>query len=308
MLGETLALGAALNWAVSIILFRKSEQFTPQGINLFKNVTALFLLLLTMAALGIGFDSERPAIDGWRLVLSGVIGVGIADTFLFMGLRRLGASLYGVINCAYAPMLVALSAIFLGEPLSLGFLLGGSLVVGGVLLVATENLGKREALPSGDPKPANGRDNHPSTRISVGVFWCLLGIFAMAVAVVLAKPALADAHLVEATAIRIAAGVAAQLVWIGAAPSQRKALNVFRPDPAWRALIPGSLLGSYVAMLLWLGGFKWAPASVAAVLNQLSSVFMIILARVFLKEPLTPKRALGAALAIGGAIWIVAGD
>jgi drug/metabolite transporter (DMT)-like permease len=64
-------------------------------------------------------------------------------------------------------------------------------------------------------------------------------------------------------------------------------------------------LGSYVAMLLWLGGFKWASASIAAVLNQLSSIFTMILARVVLLEPVTPRRALGAAVAVGGAVLIL---
>ncbi len=293
MLGETLALLAALNWAVSIILFRKSEHFTPQGINLFKNVMALVLLLLSMLVLGVSFDTERSSLDFWRLSLSGGLGIALADTLIFVALRRLGAALYGVVNCAYAPTLVALSVIFLGEPVGSAFLLGGSLVVGGVLLVATEKLDQQTEAA-----------RHP--QLLGGILLCLVAIFAMAAGVILAKPALESSHLVEATAVRMAGGVAVQLVWIAAVPSQRAALQVFKPNPVWKTLVPGSFLGSYVAMLLWLGGFKWAAASVAAVLNQLASVFTIILARVILKEALTPRRMLGGLIAIAGAIWIVA--
>ena len=73
----------------------------------------------------------------------------------------------------------------------------------------------------------------------------------------------------------------------------------------WRTLLPASVLGSYVSMLLWLGGFKWTEASVAAVLNQLTTVFIIILARLFLAEPLSRRRAAGAAVAVMGAIVVL---
>ena len=85
----------------------------------------------------------------------------------------------------------------------------------------------------------------------------------------------------------------------------REALGVLKPSRVWVTLLPASILGSYVAMLLWLGGFKWATASTASVLNQLSSVFTIILARVYLKEQVSGRRALGAAAAVAGAAMIL---
>ena len=293
MLGETLALLAAVNWAVSIVLFRKSERFSAQGINLFKNVLASALLLLTLLVLGSGFDTTRSAEDWSRLIFSGVIGISIADTLIFTALRKLGASLYSVMNCGYAPIIVALSVVFLGEPVGLPFLVGGVLVVTGVLVVASDN---------SDPSAGS-----PTSRADfvTGFVWGTLGLLGMGFGVILVKPVLASGGLVEITAVRMLAGVAGQLVWILFVPSQREALSVFKPDPAWRSLVPGAFLGSYVAMLLWLGGFKWALASVASVLNQLASVFTIVLARIFLGEALTPRRMFGAGLAIAGAIWIV---
>jgi len=80
---------------------------------------------------------------------------------------------------------------------------------------------------------------------------------------------------------------------------------VFRPSATWKTLVPASILGAYVALLLWLGGFKWASASVAAVLNQMSSVFTIVLARMFLGEVVTRRRAIGGAAAVLGAIVVL---
>ena len=58
-------------------------------------------------------------------------------------------------------------------------------------------------------------------------------------------------------------------------------------------------------MMLWLGGYKWADASVAAVLNQMATVYMMLLAWLVLGERLAPRQVLGGLLAAGGALWIV---
>jgi drug/metabolite transporter (DMT)-like permease len=293
MLGEACALGAALTWSVSVILFKRSEKLSPQALNLFKNSFALVLLLVTLPALGVSIDWQRPASDWWRLALSGVLGLAIADTLVFMALRRLGAAMLAIIDCAYAPTIVLLSVLFLDERVGPAFGVGGLLVVGGVLAANTEKLRRVGAVP---PK-GEGR--------VAGIAFGVAGIMAMAAGVILAKPALEHGHLVEVTLVRLFAGVLGQLAWMVVVPSQRGALVAFRPSRTWRTLVPASLLGSYVAMLLWLGGFKWASASIAAVLNQLSSIFTMILARVVLLEPVTPRRALGAAVAVGGAVLIL---
>ncbi|MBW2459443.1 MAG: DMT family transporter, partial [Deltaproteobacteria bacterium] len=131
------------------------------------------------------------------------------------------------------------------------------------------------------------------------------GIVTMALGVVIAKPLLERGSLVEVTTVRLIGGVGGQLLWMGLVPSQRSSLTVFIPSATWRTLLPASVLGSYVAMLLWLGGFKWATASTASVLNQMSTVFTIILAGVFLRERITWRRGVGAAAAVGGALLVM---
>ena len=77
-----------------------------------------------------------------------------------------------------------------------------------------------------------------------------------------------------------------------------------------------------VAFLLLSGvatGFSWlfyyralqmAPASLVAPIDKLSVVFAIVLALMFLGEPLTPRLAAGGALVVAGVIvlaWPVGG-
>ncbi len=288
MLGETLALCAAMTWAVSVILFKRSEAISPQGLNLFKNVVAVVLLALTLPLLGESVDWQRSSEDWWRLGISGLLGIAIADTLFFEGLRHVGPSLLAVIELVYAPLIVALSVIVLDESIGPGFVVGAALVVGGVALTTTG-----AALGVGDRR-----------RLVIGAAAGVGAVVAMALGVIIAKPALERGDLVEVTLVRLVAGIGGQLVWI-VGRRTTGVLGVFRPQAVWRTLVPASVLGSYVSMLLWLGGFKWADASIASVLNQLSTVFIIVLARVVLGEVLTRRRALGAGLALAGALVVL---
>ena len=57
-------------------------------------------------------------------------------------------------------------------------------------------------------------------------------------------------------------------------------------------------------MFIWLAGYKYTEASIAGVLNQTSTLFTVLLAAVFLKEPLNLWKAVGAVLAFGGVAMI----
>jgi drug/metabolite transporter (DMT)-like permease len=75
-----------------------------------------------------------------------------------------------------------------------------------------------------------------------------------------------------------------------------------KPSPEWKIALPASIVGNYLAMLAWLAGFKYTLVSVAAILNQLSTIFTFILAAMFLKEPVTLPRLIAIVLAVSGAL------
>jgi transporter family protein len=78
---------------------------------------------------------------------------------------------------------------------------------------------------------------------------------------------------------------------------------------AWEAVSPRSLrmltLSGIATGLSWLCYFKAlqaGPASRVAPIDKLSVVFVVLLAALFLHEPLTPKVGIGAVLITAGAV------
>lgn len=287
VMGDAMALGCALAWALAVLAFRRVEGVSPAALNLFKNALATALLVLTMLAIGMPFDGDRGALEWGALALSGVLGLAVADTLFLAGLRRVDASIAAVADCAYAPTVLLLSVLALGEPLRAGLLLGAPLVVLGLVVVGWERRGGRAA---------------PIDR--GGLALCVSGVVATAIAVVIAKPALERSELVEATTVRLAAGSLALFAWETAAGRRREALALFTPQRAWRAAVPGALLGSYIAMILWLGGMKYGAASRAALLNQSGAIFVLVLSR-FAGEVVPARRWVGAGIALVGVVVVL---
>lgn len=288
-LGVVCALLAPLAWAGAVIFFKRASTLPALGINLFKNVLAVVLLGGTMLALGTKLPTDRSVADWARLGVSGLLGLALADNLLFEGLRRIGAARLAVVDTIYAPAVVLLAWAFLGESPSPIFLVGAAAVIAGVTVANVDPTELRSSVPG----------------LRVGSLFAAGGILGTATGVVLARPVLVESDLVEVTFTRLCFGVAGQLVWILVSGRRDEALAGFRFGPAHRALVPGAILGTWLSLLLWLGGFKWAPAATAAVLNQLATVYMLAFARIFLGETLRPRQLAGAALAAGGALWIV---
>lgn len=285
-----MALGCALVWAFSVLLYRRvqreNEQLDPATISLFKNVLATGMLIVTLFAIGTSVDWTRSQTDWVLLGVSGILGLAVGDTLFLAGLRRVDASVAAVADCIYSPTVCLLSALFLSERLTIGIGVGAPLVVFGLLLVGWQ------------PKPkagfASGRKVDPK-----GVVLTLLGVFSTAIAVVLAKPALARASLIEATTIRLVFGTGALFIVQVAMGGTRRSLALFRPQPVWRLLVPATILGAYIAMIMWLGGMKYGSLSRAALLNQSGAIMVLIFSRI-LGETIPARRWAGAALAVAG--------
>jgi drug/metabolite transporter (DMT)-like permease len=285
-LGEILALSSGLVWAVAVILFRISgRKVHPIGLNLFKTALAFVFMAPTMLILRLPLFPDVPAASVGLLLLSGALGIAVSDTLFFHSLNRLGASLVAIVDCFYSPFVIGLSFLLLGEKLTAWQLLGAGLVVSAVLAVSREK--RAEKL--------DGKN------LAVGILYGVLAMFFVALGIVMVKPVLGKVSVVWATLVRLAGGTIALLFIV---PFLRGRRAIFAPLAVranWKALVPASFFGSYLSLVLWMGGMKYAKVSVAAVLNQLNTIFIVIIAAVALKERLTGWKVAAVVLAFVGA-------
>jgi drug/metabolite transporter (DMT)-like permease len=287
-IGEILALTSGVAWAVAVVLFRVSgRSIHPVGLNLGKNVLGLAFIVPTLLLLGEPLASPAPASTTLLLLLSGVLGIAVSDTLFFNALNRLGASLTAVVDCFYSPFVIALSFVLLGERLTLIQLAGAGLVVSAVLTVSKE--GKIEKL---DPKD-----------LAAGIAYGISAMFFTALGIVMVKPVLGEVSVFRATLVRMAGGTAALALLVPVLRNRRAVVRPLFNRRNWKALVPAAFFGSYLSLILWTGGMKYAKASVAAVLNQLNTIFIVVIAAVFLRERLTGWKILAVALAFVGA-WL----
>jgi drug/metabolite transporter (DMT)-like permease len=285
-LGEILALASGLAWAVAVVLFRVSgRSIHPVGLNLGKTVLGLVMIVPTLLLLGEPLVPLVPASATGLLLLSGVLGIAVSDTLFFHALNRLGASLTAIVDCFYSPFVIALSFVLLGERLTLVQLAGAALVISAILTVSKE--GKLERIDRRD--------------LVLGILYGILAMFFVALGIVMVKPVLGTVSVFWATLVRMAGGTAALALLVPVLRNRRAVLAPLFDRRNWKVLVPAAFFGSYLSLILWTGGMKYAKASVAAVLNQLNTIFIVIIAAVFLKERLTGWKILAVVLAFLGA-------
>jgi drug/metabolite transporter (DMT)-like permease len=289
-LGAAFSIAAALSWATAVVLFKRSgESLPPLSLNLFKNVVALaFFLPLTPIVEGDLLPS-RTREETIRILVSGVLGITLSDTFFFAALNRLGAGLTAIVDCVYSPAMVLLAVVFLGESLPAAALIGGALVVSAVFLGTVR-------------RPAPDRR---SRDIAEGVAFGILGMFLVAGSMVVVKPLLTVEGIFGITALRLLAGTAVLGPLVLLLRGRAVVARVFRPSEVWKLAIPAAIVGNVLAMGFWVAGMTLMDVSISAILNQLSTIFLFLLAARVLRERITPRRTAAVVLAFAGAVLVL---
>jgi drug/metabolite transporter (DMT)-like permease len=296
-LGELFSLLSALAWACGVIQYRRlGETLPPLTLNFLKNVLVLGMLLpLVPLFHGLAWP-QFDAAQVWIALGSGCIGIALADTLYFRALNELGAGRIGIIGNLYSPLVIVLSFLFLGERLSLPQLGGFALVSAGVLLVARP--GAPVVAADGVPLQPGTPSPPPAAHPLRGVAFAVLSILLMAIAIVMVKRVLETQPLLWVTLLRMC-GALLGLVVLAAVRGELGLLRPSRPV-RWRLLLAAAFVGQCLAMVLWLAGYKYTQASIAAILNETASVFILVLAWLWLREPLGRRGIAGVSLTLGG--------
>ncbi len=285
--GEIFALSSALTWSLAVILFRRSGETLPAfELNLFKNCLGMVLMIPTILLLDGWVLPDYTATELLLVFVSGLLGIALADTWYLKALNLMGASRTGIVSSLYSPFVILLSAIFLGERLVPWQWLGFILVMAGVLLVTWRR--KQSVVDTAD--------------IKRGVIYGAAAVFFMAVGIVMVKEILETRSFLWTVELRLVGGISGMFVFVlPSARWQKVKLNFKQPQP-WLTITFASFLGAYLALILWLAGYKLIEASVASVLNETNVAFIVLLAWLMLGEQINRRKLIGVTLTLGGVI------
>ncbi|MCZ7557568.1 MAG: DMT family transporter [Bacteroidia bacterium] len=285
--GELAALLTAFLWSGTSIVF--TEATTRVGsimVNITRMVIALLLLGVSIPLLGLDFSLSATQMS--NLVISGVLGLVLGDTFLFRAFKDIGARVSMLLMALVPGMTALLAWIFLGEALSLQSIAGMLVTMAGIAVVILE----RPAV-GGQVRAINLR----------GIVLGVLAALGQASGLIFAKFALNEApiHGMVATAVRIGASVAiflplaVLLKWYG------NPFRVYARDRKALAFTSiGAVIGPYLGITFSLVAIANTEVAVATTIMSLPPILMLPLVRTVYKERLTARAIGGAVLAVAG--------
>lgn len=298
-MGELCGLAAAFTWAAASILFSRSGVGSGL-ITVFKNAVSALLLAAACAAAAVWCREPPFAFDGpafaW-LAASAVIGLVIGDWSFYAGLARIGPRRAVALEVLVPVFGISLGATLFRERLALAEYAGIGLALAGVHWILAER-----THGAGDLAPDRARRFQ-------GAALCVLAMLCQAVGAALSK------HAMERLAAAGAAGLgpaleAAALRLAFATVAGVPALALFVRARRWRAelaapgavpyLLAGSVVGTFLGVLLSMLSFHLAPLGVATTVTSFSPVFVIPLAARYCGERVTGRAVVAALVAVAG--------
>ena len=286
-MGDLYAVITAVCWSSAVILFDIStKNFTAIQLNVLKNFIGVFGFILTIILFSIPSPNFSQQ-DIFTLALSGFLGILIADGLFLESLRRLGSGISAVVSTIYTPTVFIIAFILFNETINLHSYIGGVLVLGGITISVFQ-----------PPKTIKKRD------LYIGILFGIMANILTAYSVLIIKPIMKNNSVIYVALYRFSIGFIFGILINILKSGIKQVIQKFKQGLTNQYVVFGAILGTYLSVIFWLAGYKYTLAGRAAIYNQLSTVFIIILARVFLKEPMTSKKIIGVSLAIFGAMIV----
>jgi drug/metabolite transporter (DMT)-like permease len=258
----------------------------PVATNLFKTAAATLLFAVALFFRdGLPYDPDLDLRQIVLLTLSGIVGLGIGDSFLFAGYQLLGTRRAMLVQSTHPIFGTALAVLIFNELPTLLQLLGITVVLAGVTLVLADGHRRRTI------DPAHRRR---------GVIYCLIAALGQAVGAMMAKEALFEADAFGATQIRVLGGAVGLLAF---ALIRRElgswVRGLLQREVLWR-VSAASVLGPFIAVFLMLYALQNAPAGVVLTLLATAPVWLLPLGAIFQKDPPSRQETIGVLVAVAG--------
>lgn len=292
LIGVVAALAAALCWTLASGLWRRlPTSLGPGQLNLLKNLVALALQLpLLLVLVGVGAAGSGGAGPVLLLLLSGVVGIALGDSFYLAALRRLGTRRALTFDAAGPALSAIFAALLLAEVPAPRQWLGIALISLAVLLVATQaplqSPTTAPALASA-PAPtglpgATGATGAEDSRLHgqrrLGIALALAAVGCGVAAALLSRAALRQGQFSPLLSATLRLGAAAlvmlPMVWRLPAPARRP----LPPRRRWPLLLLATLLGTCAGLVLQQAALAQLKGGLAVALLSTGPVLAVPLA------------------------------
>lgn len=282
-MGEIAALSTALCWAVAARMFRiLGSNFSPLALNLWKGLAAIAILLVITQFFVPSIPLSNQAI--FWLLLSGVIGIGLGDTFFFQALNKIGDSQSILVAETLAPIFTALLAMaWISEWLTWQQWLGVALVLFSVdMIIKIQKRSEQDVF------------------VLSGYVYAGLAALCQAVGAVLSRDILTSTGIdaFNASQIRLIGGLAI-IVILMLITKQKWLPKTENAKRTWLFFTGATVIGTFAALYLQMVAFTYTKAAVVQTLFATSVILSLIVAKV-LGEKVSGKTAIWSFIALVG--------
>jgi len=296
MIGELAALGAAICWTASAVLYKEALKKTrPVSANIVRLACTSGILLFVLAVGGkLGVLASLPLNAAVLASVSGIVGLGLGDTLYMASLKLVGVARAVPITCAY-PLFNLLWAIFIvQEYVSPWAIIGAVAILAGIWLIAHEE----EATKTETQTKTLAKG--VALALATAIMWSV-SITMIDVAVTMPEANSFDYALavnaIRVTAIAVTLMASAPIIdrHLGFLKIERKTLLL---------LIVGGIVALAVGWFLLTISLQNTLESRAVPISSTTPLFSTLSAIVLLRERVTSRNALGSVIIVAGIFLI----
>ena len=262
----SLALVAALSWSIaSLISADLTRILGGIGFNRIRLIFVSIMLIFyasvsnTWSSININFLTT--------IIISGIIGVFLGDTLLFLALQKIGPRRNNILFSLAAPFTIFLNIFVLNEKMFLIQLIGCFLIFAGVIV----------AIVYGNSNDNNHRWEIIEGSIKLGIIFGVLAALCQAIGLILMKPILsAGADPIASAAIRTS--ISAFLLSFTYFSNNEIIIDKakFTINIILKTILSG-FLGMALGMSLLLIALQKADAGIVATLSSTSPIMILFL-------------------------------
>jgi DME family drug/metabolite transporter len=297
MIGELAALGAAISWTASAVLYKKALTETkPISANVVRLVCTSVILLLVLITVGkFGALMNLPLYGVAIASISGIIGLGFGDTLYMASLKRIGVARAVPITCTY-PLFNLLWSIFLvGQEITLPAVLGAVAIVLGIWFL-------------GETEEADVRETQKRNLI-IGVVYALVTAIAWSVSITMMDVAVTlpkGGSMDFAFAVNTIRVTAIAVPFLALSPLIDRKMSFLKIS---RRTLVTLIVGGIVALGVgWFFlGYSFAiktPEARAVPISSTTPLFSTLFGIIFLHEKVTAMQVIASIVIVGGVFLI----